>query len=678
MNRYLKSPGFMLTWIIRKVLFLATLVVATTMLLMLPDMLVREGVVSGGWYVTTGFHLEFRPYWQKVLFHLSHLLHGQLIPPGLSPGRVSPLQSLPSDLIAYLPVTLKLIGTAFLISMAAGMLLGLLLSVFAPTWLRVPLWGFTTAIHSVPDLLLATAMDLSVVLVTIARGGLGPTQGSEAWQKFWAPTLALAVLVLPYIARMTAAAIDEISVQEYIRAAVSRGLHPGAILVRHIGKNVLIQVWTAIPVVASLLVSGAAVVEYMMEVHGAGRALILAVRQGGDRYEGIAFLIPLLLLFTVALALSEMGQRLLDPRVAGGEVAAADRPAAAGAAGAWRLPRVQWRRLLPALRAFGGNLAEAFGEALSATPDRLRRAGKALRDPVLLAGSLLVVGLVAVAILAPQLAPFDPQYRAAIYQDATGKLFVPPFLPDKLHLLGTDDLGRDLLSRVIYGTRYALLFAGLAVPTRFVLAVLFGLLAAFRGGIWEKLIAWLSTFFTAVPQVVLPLVLIPTANLFYLNDHGATLTWGVLLVALPGIPRMAASVRQQALEVMAQPFVEGARAVGAGTARTIFRHIFPQMLPQLATMFALEVPAVLTLTAVLGYFKANPGGVVVDTASFKPIAPVIPEWGSLMEIPLMVLLAGRWWMAAPFVALFVSVLAFNMLGEGLRRQWASQTGWRWK
>jgi peptide/nickel transport system permease protein len=323
-------------------------------------------------------------------------------------------------------------------------------------------------------------------------------------------------------------------------------------------------------------------------------------------------------------------------------------------------------------------MAIGLREGIVNLPGAAARWGRGLKDPVLLAGVVGVAGLVGVAIFAPHIAPFAPAYRTPITTDATGQLLVPPFLPGKVHRLGTDDLGRDILSRLIYGTRYALLFAMLVVPARFGLAAITGLLAAFRGGIWERVINWFGTFFTAVPQVLIPLALIPTVNLLYMNDNPTTLFWGVLLVALPGIPRLASSIRQQALEVMALPLVEGAQAMGASTPRTIFRHILPQMGPQLATMLALELPAVLTLTALLGYFRANPGGAIFDTDGFKPVAPIIPEWGSLMESPIVMLLANKWWMWAPFVALFVAVLAFNLLGEGLRRQWASQTGWRLK
>ncbi|HLN65339.1 MAG TPA: ABC transporter permease subunit, partial [Symbiobacteriaceae bacterium] len=175
--------------------------------------------------------------------------------------------------------------------------------------------------------------------------------------------------------------------------------------------------------------------------------------------------------------------------------------------------------------------------------------------------------------------------------------------------------------------------------------------------------------------VLVPLVLVNMVNMVTVGNTRASVAWGVLLIALPGVPRLASSVRQQAVTVMAQPFLEGAVAAGAGTGRILFRHILPHMLPQLVTMLVSEVPLVLTMCATLAYFRVVPGGWVHDDD--LPGLPVMPEWGSMMEQPLMLVFSGRWWMWAPFVALFVAILAFTMLGEGLRRQLKSRSEWGW-
>ncbi|MDB4896508.1 MAG: transporter permease, partial [Firmicutes bacterium] len=478
MNTILQSFWQGLRWLIRKLLFLITLVLVSAGVLMLGSGLNWAPTASGA----PRFYWDPAQWWHVLTGHLAHVMRGQLVPPRPATAYgLSPLQSLPSDLLATVPVTLKLVGTAFVISLIVGLLLGLLLSVFAPAWLRAPLWSITTTLHSVPDLVLACLLDLAVVLITIARGGVGPTQGSMTWQKYVAPSIALALLVVPYIARLTAAAIDEVSVQEFIRAAVARGVHPGRVLFVHIGKNVLIHVSTALPVVASLLVSGSAIIEYFAEVHGAGRAMLIAVSQPGDGYEASVYLVPLLVVFTFVLALADGGQRLLDPRLSGELVAATQHGDGERVTWRDRVEALRPGRLWGALREFAVGAAFGIREGIVNLPGAVRRWGRALKDPVLLAGVVGVAALAAVAVLAPRIAAFDPLYRSPIFTDRAGLLHVPPFLPDQVHRLGTDDLGRDVFSRLIYGTRYALLFALLVVPARFGLAAVTGMLAAFRG-----------------------------------------------------------------------------------------------------------------------------------------------------------------------------------------------------
>lgn len=96
----------------------------------------------------------------------------------------------------------------------------------------------------------------------------------------------------------------------------------------------------------------------------------------------------------------------------------------------------------------------------------------------------------------------------------------------------------------------------------------------------------------------------------------------------------------------------------------------------MATLLALEVPVVLTQTAVLGLFKAYPGGVIVNEETNAIITPLMPEWGAMMELPFRLLRAGNWWDWAPLIALSIAILSFNLLGEGLRRRWATRIGWR--
>lgn len=176
----------------------------------------------------------------------------------------------------------------------------------------------------------------------------------------------------------------------------------------------------------------------------------------------------------------------------------------------------------------------------------------------------------------------------------------------------------------------------------------------------------------ALPGFLIPMALIPVVNQRATSVR-ALAVWAVLLIALPGCPRLAESIRQYAREILVQPFIDGAVAAGAGPARILFRHVLPSLAPTLATMLTLEIPAVITMTGFLNLAGAGPGGQVTDAETGEVISFRIWEWGSMMLHPFNLLRTGHWWEWSPYFALFAAILAFNLLGEGLRRRWAGRT-----
>ena len=326
------------------------------------------------------------------------------------------------DLFPQLLVTLKLVGTALVAGLALGSAAGWLMSRLAPGWARRGVFGATTALICLPDLLIATALDLGLIFAFQARGVFLTANDLRVYQSFIAPALGLTLLVVP----------------------------------------------------TGMIISGSLVVEYMTEVNGLGRALMVSLSPFylGYRssYAAILILLPLLLVSALAAAASEAGLRWLDPRMAEGQHAAEQRnvrgfhPKEAAMALA-RLPRDVW--VAPRdLGVWAATRPAAAAEWCRGIRARLRGTGRALRQPMLLAGTLLVLGLVLVALFPGHIAQYPPNQVFRAYQDAAGVVHAPPFLPGPDHWLGTYPLGHDLASRLIYGTRYALLFAALAVPAR--------------------------------------------------------------------------------------------------------------------------------------------------------------------------------------------------------------------
>lgn len=670
-------------WVSRKAFFLLALLVLDLLLILMPYMTVGQPVYPERPISPWIFHFDLRNWWSAVWLTATRIAHGALMPDVQTRQAQLFWDEVMKGLLPHLLVTLKLVGTALVLGTVLGIALGWLMSRLAPGWVRRTAFGVVTVLNCIPDLLIAVAMDLGLILALRALGLYWTSDALGIYQKFLGPALALTVLVVPYIARVTAAALEDVSGQLFIRTAMAKGLPRGQVLIKHMGKNVAIRIWTALPVVAGMLISGTMVVEYFTEQPGIGRSLMQVVAPGAmqgyrDPFAGVILLAPLLVVFTLVAAVSEGGLHWLDPRI---KDRAQETGLRQGRRMTWkdagrallRTPRTFWETLQGILAWLAVMPASAVAW-VRATPSRAKETGRALKDPVLLLGVLLVLGLVVVGLFAHKFAPYDPNKVFTAYQDKNGHIWAPPFLPSPDHLLGTDSMGRDVWSRLLFGTRYALLFAAMAVPARFLLALVLGLTAAWRGGIAARIISALGVFFTAVPQLVVPLVAISVFNRVYADNVVVSLAWGVLWVALPGVARLATSIRQQAETIFASPFIEGAVAAGAGGGRILVRHVLPQMATQLITMMTLEVPVVMTMTAALAYFKVAPGGWIYDD-EMRGMAR-IPEWGSMMELPLFIIAGGKWWMMAPFAALFVAVLGFNLLGEGLRRRWAGSGEWQ--
>jgi peptide/nickel transport system permease protein len=266
----------------------------------------------------------------------------------------------------------------------------------------------------------------------------------------------------------------------------------------------------------------------------------------------------------------------------------------------------------------------------------LQRLGRSLRSSSKLTiGAVVIVALVAVAVLAPLLAPHDPLAIA-------GR---PRLDPSMRFPFGTDELGRDELSRIIYGARISLWVGIVAVGVALVSGTLLGVVAGHFRGAWDAGIMRLMDILFAFPTILLAIALVAML--------GPSLTNVMIAVGVVGLPSYARLSRAGVLAVEQQPYVEAAHAVGASHARIIFTAILPNI------MALLIVQASLSL-----------GGAIIAESSLSYLGlgdpPPSPSWGGMltrgrgfMELhPLLVL--------CPILAIMVTVLAFNILGDGLR------------
>ncbi|MDP9470803.1 MAG: ABC transporter permease [Chloroflexota bacterium] len=256
-------------------------------------------------------------------------------------------------------------------------------------------------------------------------------------------------------------------------------------------------------------------------------------------------------------------------------------------------------------------------------------------------GLAIVALLVGAALLGPLLLDVDPAR-----QDLRGRLAPPVWAGgDTNHLLGTDQLGHDVLARVIAGARVSLLIGVVATLAAGVIGVTLGLLAGATGGLVERLVSWIVDVQMALPFVVVGIAL--TAAL----GHG--LRTVLLTLALTGWVGYARIVRLQALALRRAPFVEAARAVGVGPARLLGRHLLPNLTAPIAVVASQQVAAMILYEAALGYLGLGlPSGTIT--------------WGGMVASGRESLLAAPWVSTIPGLAIALAVLGFNLLGDGVR------------
>ena len=256
---------------------------------------------------------------------------------------------------------------------------------------------------------------------------------------------------------------------------------------------------------------------------------------------------------------------------------------------------------------------------------------------------LVVIGLVLVAaLLAPVLAPHDPteQFRDALLKppvwDAGGSWSFP---------LGTDAVGRDILSRLIYGARFSLLIGAIVITLSLSVGVLLGLVAGFARGWVETMIMRLMDIILALPSLLLAIVIVAILGPGLLN--------AMISVAVTYLPQFTRLTRASVITELSKDYVVASRVAGAGTLRLMFKTVLPNCW------------APLIVQATLGFSNA-----ILDAAALGFLGlgaqPPTPEWGSMLADSREFVLRAWWVVTFPGLAILITVLAFNLAGDGLR------------
>lgn len=260
-----------------------------------------------------------------------------------------------------------------------------------------------------------------------------------------------------------------------------------------------------------------------------------------------------------------------------------------------------------------------------------------LANPMASIGAFILALLVLVALAAPLIAPSDP-----LAQDLSNRLLPPG---TEGHLLGTDGLGRDVLSRLIYGSRPTIFVVVLVVLIAPVTGLIIGSVAGYMGGWTDAVLARITDVFLAFPRLILALAFVATL--------GAGVENVVLAISLTAWPPYATIARAETLTIRSSDFINAVRLQGAGVVRIISRHIWPLCMASLIVRATYDMSSIILTTAALGFLGLG-------------AQPPHPEWGAMISEGRR-FIVDHWWVAAmPGFAILLISLAVNLLGDGLR------------
>lgn len=256
-------------------------------------------------------------------------------------------------------------------------------------------------------------------------------------------------------------------------------------------------------------------------------------------------------------------------------------------------------------------------------------------------GATIIGTFLLIAMLAPWIAPHDP-----IGQNLSAKMTPGIWGGSVQYPLGTDELGRDVLSRIIYGTRISLLVGVIAIGLMNIIGVTAGLAAGYFGGRLDDAVMRGVDVMLSFPYIILAIAIMAVLGQGVIN--------AMLAISIVFTPTMTRIVRGVTLTLKARQYVEAARALGASATRVLVRHLLPNVVPQIIVFSALSLGETILYIAALGFLGLG-------------ISPPTPEWGAMISSGKDDLVLGVWWPSTfPGVAISLATLGFVMLGDGLR------------
>ncbi|TBW39528.1 ABC transporter permease [Siculibacillus lacustris] len=267
---------------------------------------------------------------------------------------------------------------------------------------------------------------------------------------------------------------------------------------------------------------------------------------------------------------------------------------------------------------------------------RLSVLGKALRNVGLVLGAVIVVAMIAAALGAPWIAPYDPDAQDVLLVLGT---------PDSVHWFGTDAFGRDVLSRVLWGARVSLYVGFVATAAGVVIGTVIGVISGYYGGIVDRLVVAATDVLLSFPQLIMGLLLVAVL--------GASLTNLIIAIAVTAVPAFIRMARGSTLAMRERDFVDACRSLGFSDFRIMFVHVLPNILDELVVMASLWLASAIRTESTLAFIGLS-------------VPPPTATWGGIVREGFDNLLDGPWLALFPSLAILAVMIGLNMIGDGLR------------
>lgn len=630
-----------------------------------------------------GFYPALGQAGESTVTYLGRLLHGEL---GLSSAGSITRRPIPvSEVLSNtLPRSLGLLAAALLIATVLGVSLGVLAATRRNSRGSLAFLITSIAGMSIPSFFAALLLQLIVLRLMGFFGRSILPVGGFGWDAHIVlPALVIAARPIAQIARITFVKVSEILEEDFVRTAYSKGLATCQVLFGHAMRNAAIPILTTVAVSLRFSLSSLPVVEFFFGWPGVGFTLLKAIGRQDDNTT-IPLLLCLGLLFIFVNLILELSYRFIDPRLRMPSQALRRERG-------WTNPVVWFKSCWTGLKELltDNRITRYLAQRkVAPIPTRIhmvrheedqdihladsiskrRRNRVWLRDYLynvpFMVGAILVVLLLVVVVFGPRLAPHSP-YTTHGLEKVDGKYMVPPFAPSATYPLGSDPLGRDIMSLILTGAQQTLLLAALVVAARILVGLILGAIAGWlHGSFIDRLLLRIAEIIAAFPMLLLAMMLILAIGI----RQGFRPF--VIALCFVGWGEIMQFVRSEVLTLRSKPFVESARAVAVRTPRIITTHILPHMIPALIPIIALEMGAVLMLLGELGFIGIFIGGGAFAELSFVG-SPYhysdVPEWGALLSSIRLYARSYPWVALYPSLAFFVFALGFNLFGEGLRR-----------